>query len=70
MTITVDAVYENGILRPAQPIPLEEGAGVRVTVTTAELAQEATFKPGRFRWERTPAVHDSYAGSVAEELLR
>ncbi len=30
---TVTAVYEGGVLRPAQPLPLAEGETVQVTVT-------------------------------------
>lgn len=29
---TIDAVYENGVLRPLGPVPLAEGQTVRVTV--------------------------------------
>ena len=32
MTITIDATYEDGVLKPAQPLPLSEHAQVRVTV--------------------------------------
>jgi predicted DNA-binding antitoxin AbrB/MazE fold protein len=32
MTITIEAVYENGVLKPAQPLPLAEHEKVRVTV--------------------------------------
>jgi predicted DNA-binding antitoxin AbrB/MazE fold protein len=32
MAITVEAVYENGVLKPAQPLPLKEHEKVRVTV--------------------------------------
>jgi predicted DNA-binding antitoxin AbrB/MazE fold protein len=32
MAITVDAIYENGMLKLATPLPLEEHAKVRVTV--------------------------------------
>lgn len=40
MTITVDATYENGVLRPAQPLPLSEHEKVRVTVQAkAEIAR-------------------------------
>jgi predicted DNA-binding antitoxin AbrB/MazE fold protein len=35
MTITVEAVYENGVLKPAQPLPLKEHEKVRVTVEAA-----------------------------------
>ncbi len=32
MAITVEAVYENGVLKPAQPLPLREHEKVQVTV--------------------------------------
>ena len=32
MSITVEATYENGILKLAQPLPLEEHEIVRVTI--------------------------------------
>lgn len=35
MTITVDAIYENGVLRPVQPLALKEQEQVRVTVESA-----------------------------------
>jgi predicted DNA-binding antitoxin AbrB/MazE fold protein len=36
MTITFDATYENGVLKPKKPLTLAEGAQVRVTLHTAE----------------------------------
>ena len=35
MPLTVEAVYENGVLKPAQPLPLQEHEKVRVTVEPA-----------------------------------
>ena len=32
MTLTFTAVYEGGVLRPSQPLPLDEQAVVQVTV--------------------------------------
>jgi predicted DNA-binding antitoxin AbrB/MazE fold protein len=32
MSITIQAVYEGGVLRPVQPLPLAEGQTVEVTV--------------------------------------
>jgi predicted DNA-binding antitoxin AbrB/MazE fold protein len=32
MPLTVEAVYENGVLKPNQPLPLNEHEKVRVTV--------------------------------------
>ena len=34
MTNHVDAVYENGVLRPLEPLPLEEHQHVRVTISS------------------------------------
>src|SRR4051812_39298607 len=34
MPLTVAAVYENGVLKPVQPLPLKEHAKVRVTIPT------------------------------------
>jgi predicted DNA-binding antitoxin AbrB/MazE fold protein len=55
MTITVDATYEDGVLKPAQPLPLSEHAQVRVTV-------EASRPP---IWERAVALT---ADAPPEEL--
>ncbi len=35
MAIIVDATYQNGILKPKEPLPLAEGAEVRLTIAPA-----------------------------------
>ncbi len=35
MPLTVEAIYENGVLKPTQPLPLREHEKVRVTVEPA-----------------------------------
>jgi predicted DNA-binding antitoxin AbrB/MazE fold protein len=35
MTMTVEAIYENGVLKPLKPLPLKELERVHVTVHTA-----------------------------------
>ncbi len=35
MTLTIEAIYENGVLKPAQPLPLKEREKVRITVEPA-----------------------------------
>jgi predicted DNA-binding antitoxin AbrB/MazE fold protein len=32
MALTIEAVHENGVLKPAQPLPLQEHEKVRITV--------------------------------------
>ena len=43
MSFTVEAVYESGVLKPAQPLPLEEYARVQITVrpVTSRVRQTA-----------------------------
>jgi predicted DNA-binding antitoxin AbrB/MazE fold protein len=34
MAITIEATYENGVLKPSQPLPLKEHEKVEVTITS------------------------------------
>ncbi len=36
MAITVEAVYENGMLKPFEPLPWKEGTRVRVDVSSLD----------------------------------
>ena len=36
MTATIDAVYENGALRPKKPLGLVEGAEVQLTINVSD----------------------------------
>ena len=41
MTLTVEAVYENGVLKPTEPLPFKEHEKVTVTVQpTMSLAKQ------------------------------
>jgi predicted DNA-binding antitoxin AbrB/MazE fold protein len=35
MSLTVEAVYENGVLKPTQPLPLKENQRVLITIQPA-----------------------------------
>jgi predicted DNA-binding antitoxin AbrB/MazE fold protein len=37
MTLTVEAIYENGVLKPALPLPLKERDRVQLTIETPPL---------------------------------
>jgi predicted DNA-binding antitoxin AbrB/MazE fold protein len=41
MPLTVDAVYENGVLKPAQPLPLKEHEKVRLSIHPSADVQKA-----------------------------
>ena len=36
MAITIEAVYENGVLRPVEPLPWKDGERVRVAVSSLD----------------------------------
>ena len=40
--LVVEATYENGVLKPAQPLPLKEHEQVRVTIESASSLVRAT----------------------------
>ena len=52
MSITVEATYENGVLKPLQPLPLQEHETVKVTVHTGISVAEQTA--GMLRWTGDP----------------
>jgi predicted DNA-binding antitoxin AbrB/MazE fold protein len=59
MTLTVEAVYENGVLKPAQPLPLREHETVQVTVETRRSWVEETA--GIMGFQGTPEEADYFA---------
>lgn len=36
MAITIEAIYEDGVLKPTQPLPFEEHEKVRITVAESQ----------------------------------
>jgi predicted DNA-binding antitoxin AbrB/MazE fold protein len=36
MSITVEAVYENGVLKPSEPLPWKDGERVRIAVSSLD----------------------------------
>jgi predicted DNA-binding antitoxin AbrB/MazE fold protein len=40
MTIQIDAVYQDGVLRPTQPIELQDGSEVQIVIHTASNTAE------------------------------
>jgi predicted DNA-binding antitoxin AbrB/MazE fold protein len=50
--ITVEATYENGVLKPAEPLPLKEHEKVRITVHPRSNWVEETY--GILGWKGDP----------------
>jgi predicted DNA-binding antitoxin AbrB/MazE fold protein len=53
---TVEAVYEKGVLKPAQPLPLSEQEQVHVTVRRAVSATDRTY--GIIGWRGDAVTFD------------
>ena len=49
MTLTIEAVYENGVLKPAQPLPLHERKHVQVTIRRLASGADRTY--GMIGWK-------------------
>lgn len=54
MTITIEATYEDGVLKPSGPLPLTEHEKVQVTIHSASSRAEQTA--GLLRWTGDPAI--------------
>jgi len=59
MTITVDAIYENGILRLSDPLPFEEQQRVSVTVEPKYNWVQETA--GILGWKGSPELAERFA---------
>lgn len=59
MELTIDATYEDGVLRPEEPLPLEEHQRVRVTVQleTSRARQTA----GLMAWKGSTELAERFA---------
>jgi predicted DNA-binding antitoxin AbrB/MazE fold protein len=54
MPLTVEAVYENGVLKPTQALPLKEHEKVQLTIEAAGTWAERTA--GMLQWSGDPEV--------------
>ena len=59
MAFTVEAVYENGVLKPAQPLPLEEHEKVHITVVKRPSLAEQCY--GMIGWKGDDATLERIA---------
>jgi len=54
MALTIEATYENGVLKLAEPLPLKEHEKVRVTVEPTLTWAERTA--GMLHWTGDPEI--------------
>ncbi|MGO8751899.1 MAG: antitoxin family protein [Thermoguttaceae bacterium] len=63
MAIVVEAIYEDGVLKPAQPLPLSEHEKVEVTVRPGVTWADRTA--GLLGWTGSPELADRFATDPA-----
>jgi predicted DNA-binding antitoxin AbrB/MazE fold protein len=59
MTITIEAIYENGTLRLERPLPLQEHEKVRITIHSA--VSRARQTAGLMGWQGSAELADQFA---------
>lgn len=61
MTTTTLAVYENGVLRPVEPLPFANGETVQLSVSRADVSPEEA----RRRIQAAKTLAEAFAGATA-----
>ena len=65
MAITVTAVYQDGVLKPAEPLPFKENEKVCITVQTAVERIRASY--GLLGWKGSAELAERFAMDVELE---
>ena len=58
MSLTVEAIYEDGVLKPMQPLPFKEHEKVQITVQVGFSRARQTA--GLLRWTGDPALLERF----------
>jgi predicted DNA-binding antitoxin AbrB/MazE fold protein len=58
MLLEFEATYQNGVLKPSQALPLQEGQTVTIAIKSTESA--ASRFCGSLRWNRDPEELHAY----------
>jgi len=64
MPLTVEAIYENGVLKPVRPLPLKEHEKVRVIVLPETSLAEQTH--GLIGWKSDAAAFERVLAEAEE----
>jgi predicted DNA-binding antitoxin AbrB/MazE fold protein len=64
MSLEVEATYENGVFKPSQELPLQEGQKVRLTIQPVGSAARRFC--GSLRWTRDPEELQRYLNDADE----
>lgn len=59
MSLTIEATYEDGVLKPKQPLPLQQHETVRITIDTH--VSRARQTAGLMGWTGSTELADRFA---------
>ena len=68
MTLAIVAVFEDGVLKPVNPLALAEHQMVHLIVQTAAPTQTSAMP--QWHWQESQAIEDGFGGAVADEVTR
>lgn len=64
MSLEIEVTYENGVLKPSQELPLQDGQRITITIKSADSAVKRFC--GSLRWTRDPEELRSYLNDPDE----
>jgi len=70
MSKPIEAIYENGVLRPLEPLGLEEHQRVTVTIAEDGEGQEDLFDPEFTQWCAEQSRHAPSLEEVRQTLSK
>jgi predicted DNA-binding antitoxin AbrB/MazE fold protein len=70
MSKLIEAIYENGVLRPLEPLDLEEHQRVTITIADDGGAQEDLFDPEFIQWCTEQSRHAPSLEEVHRSLSK
>lgn len=70
MALVVRAVYEEGVLRPLEPIDLVEGQEITVTIEQDERAVLKAILGDMVQWSNPDDDSDAWVEDMADEIDR
>ncbi len=68
MTLALEAVFEDGVLKPLNPLNLPEHQKVQLVLETGSPAEASGRK--LWHWQEAQEIEDQFAGEIAAEVNR
>ena len=70
MSKQIEAIYEHGVLRPLEPLDLDESQRVTITIADEGEGEEDLFDPAFTRWCAEQSRNAPSLGEVRQALSK